>query len=1200
MTMNMDAAVRIKANVQGGNAIQAFGRELKNLDGASKLSNASLGKMNIAINRMAREAGNTTAGLRAHVQALQSLRDRVEIGGKAYNRLGGEIDKLRGKLRALDGEAGKQKGLGALFGGVRGAAGIAAAAGGALAAKGIASVGLEAEAAQVRLRALADEFGEYNAAQAATERIAKTLRISNIEAEKSFASLYASLRPTGVTVEEVEKAFIGFTAAARNSGATAQESSAAMVQLKQALASGVLQGEELRSIREQAPLVAQAIAKEMGVSIGELKKLAAEGEITTDVVLRALGKLNQTQLGKLQQQFNTGQQAIKDFQIALEGLGKRLAEIFGPAALAALKAFTGVLERTTDLLGGKGADGRIEDRIRAQQQAQRESREKFGFGGVFRYGFQIDEFQAKRSAELFAKFQAERAKREQQLDKVTADQREAREAAAAERESARQRALAAQREEGEKKRQQLIEKEAQIRRDTEERLADAVERRTEQIAEFRQRTLERAMDMERSIADERLRIERDIADAQARTDALREGIATETERQRLRAAGLGTDALDLAERVNDRFRKFYQERINNERNATDRVVQLQRQLEEFKVETAQGIGQIEEGYAKSVRNILLDAGKKLGQLMEDGAKAAATALTGGMGGGGVGGGGTGAPPAANGTLTPRQRALLDTIALAEGTSGPNGYRTMFTGRTFNSFARHPDIVNRGGGYASSAAGRYQFLTPTWNSVARSLGLSDFSPANQDRGALELIRRRGVNSDAPLTRAALARLAPEWASLPTMAGRSFYGQPVKRADALMSYYNQRLAMYGGGGGGPAAPMLPPPARAASSTPSAVQGFDPTPIINRLKGAGGGLAAALGTDQAVRDAEAFAGLLDGILKDLGGVTAPLDDIGGSLIRDRENVEAVTELLRSGLNPEMADRVVQIQRAANAEEEGLRVLASRLELELQTGTLTAQQRADLEGALAAVQKRLQIQPQLTQQAVAEAKAYEEAKKRQDELLAQRERLKQLKADVGRTLSDGIMSSLEAVIDAAVNGAKNLKETLQGIASGVLKQIGSMLLRFGLNSLLGGAFGGGFFSFAKGGVMTGNGPTPLKAYARGGIANSPQLALFGEGSTPEAYVPLPDGRRIPVAMKMPGNDNGKMRELMGAGPARAQQPVLNMKFETTKINGVEYVSREQLEAAMAQTRRQAARDGAKRGMSMTLDKLQQSPSTRSRVGIR
>jgi hypothetical protein len=58
-------------------------------------------------------------------------------------------------------------------------------------------------------------------------------------------------------------------------------------------------------------------------------------------------------------------------------------------------------------------------------------------------------------------------------------------------------------------------------------------------------------------------------------------------------------------------------------------------------------------------------------------------------------------------------------------------------------------------------------------------------------------------------------------------------------------------------------------------------------------------------------------------------------------------------------------------------------------------------------------------------------------------------------------------------------------------------------------------------------------------------------------------------------------------------------MSFQSTNINGVEYVSRDQLEQAMVATRRQAAKEGANRGMSMTLDKLQQSPSTRSRLGI-
>lgn len=74
-----------------------------------------------------------------------------------------------------------------------------------------------------------------------------------------------------------------------------------------------------------------------------------------------------------------------------------------------------------------------------------------------------------------------------------------------------------------------------------------------------------------------------------------------------------------------------------------------------------------------------------------------------------------------------------------------------------------------------------------------------------------------------------------------------------------------------------------------------------------------------------------------------------------------------------------------------------------------------------------------------------------------------------------------------------------------------------------IGGDFlGGGFF--ADGGIMTSRGPLPLNRYAGGGVANSPQLAMFGEGRKPEAYVPLPDGRSIPVTMQ--GNGGSQLTQ--------------------------------------------------------------------------
>ncbi|MCJ2107564.1 hypothetical protein MKK70_19720 [Methylobacterium sp. E-041] len=102
-----------------------------------------------------------------------------------------------------------------------------------------------------------------------------------------------------------------------------------------------------------------------------------------------------------------------------------------------------------------------------------------------------------------------------------------------------------------------------------------------------------------------------------------------------------------------------------------------------------------------------------------------------------------------------------------------------------------------------------------------------------------------------------------------------------------------------------------------------------------------------------------------------------------------------------------------------------------------------------------------------------------------------------------------------------------------GAISRITSSLFRSmakGGGGFLSGLFGGGknsglpnlsFLPFATGGIMTSRGPLPLNAYANSGIADKPQMALFGEGRMTEAYVPLPDGKRIPIAMAGSANSN-------------------------------------------------------------------------------
>ncbi len=146
-------------------------------------------------------------------------------------------------------------------------------------------------------------------------------------------------------------------------------------------------------------------------------------------------------------------------------------------------------------------------------------------------------------------------------------------------------------------------------------------------------------------------------------------------------------------------------------------------------------------------------------------------------------------------ITPERRALLNTIRFAEGTwkQGEDGYRTLYGGGRFGSLARHPElvVVKR---YTSAAAGAYQFLPGTWREASTKLQLESFEPRNQDQAALYLVDRRGMLEHIDrqgLTREAMAVLAKEWASFPNLAGNSAYGQPVKKAQELESFYRSNL-------------------------------------------------------------------------------------------------------------------------------------------------------------------------------------------------------------------------------------------------------------------------------------------------------------------------------------------------------------------------------------------------------------------------
>ena len=134
------------------------------------------------------------------------------------------------------------------------------------------------------------------------------------------------------------------------------------------------------------------------------------------------------------------------------------------------------------------------------------------------------------------------------------------------------------------------------------------------------------------------------------------------------------------------------------------------------------------------------------------------------------------------------------IRAGEGTSGDKGYTTMFTGSQFSDTSKHPRQINRSGDLSSDAAGAYQFLSTTWDGAKNALGLTDFSPASQEKAGKYLAQKRGLAVDTVFTDKQsflkeLDKIAPEWASMPTLAtGTSHYGQGGLTPDKAWAIYN----------------------------------------------------------------------------------------------------------------------------------------------------------------------------------------------------------------------------------------------------------------------------------------------------------------------------------------------------------------------------------------------------------------------------
>lgn len=146
---------------------------------------------------------------------------------------------------------------------------------------------------QNRLKLVTNSQIELNKAMSDTFEIAQKTRQSWDAAAQVYQGFANNAKTLGLNMQETARLTETVSKAVAISGASAASAEAALVQFNQALASGTLRGEELNSVMEQTPGLARAIAQGMGITIGQLRTVAAEGKITSEVLVKALNNSQQ-------------------------------------------------------------------------------------------------------------------------------------------------------------------------------------------------------------------------------------------------------------------------------------------------------------------------------------------------------------------------------------------------------------------------------------------------------------------------------------------------------------------------------------------------------------------------------------------------------------------------------------------------------------------------------------------------------------------------------------------------------------------------------------------------------------------------------------------------------------------------------------------------------------------------------------------
>ncbi|MPX65691.1 tail length tape measure protein [Moraxella catarrhalis] len=247
-------------------------------------ANTALGNLKEHFDKIEQSSGKAGVGINGFSDKADKASKSSKKAGDGAKKFGDDAKKAGDDV---DGLKRKTDGLKTAFGALKGVMFTAFAVAGV---GGIIATADQMQNLASQIRLATDSTEQFHAVQTKLRAIANEQRSSFDAVVDLYSNSQRSLSALGKSQQDVINFTRNMTMAMNVGGRSAQAQAAALTQLGQALASGVLRGDEFNSVAEQAPILMDLIAKEMGVTSNAIRDLAKDGKITADVVYNAVAK----------------------------------------------------------------------------------------------------------------------------------------------------------------------------------------------------------------------------------------------------------------------------------------------------------------------------------------------------------------------------------------------------------------------------------------------------------------------------------------------------------------------------------------------------------------------------------------------------------------------------------------------------------------------------------------------------------------------------------------------------------------------------------------------------------------------------------------------------------------------------------------------------------------------------------------------